>query len=266
MTGARASKPEDGYRVRRFGSATFYTSRRAFDDLTIVVKRFPGVETGPDFVLVHGIGVSSRYFHPVAAELAKVGRVWLVDLPGYGSAPDPKRDVTIDDHARVLGRFLDAADITSPVLVGHSMGCQIVASLAARRPTLSESIVLIGPTMPPDEREFWTATRLLMVDIWREPLAVKWVNFTDYFFRCGVPYMLRQVPHLLADRIEVRFPSITASTLVIVGDADPIVSREWAAEVASLGAGRLEVVDGPHVVMYTDPVRVSAAIARHSAR
>src|SRR3954471_324208 len=104
---AMSARAEDSFRVRRTAGAPFYTSRRAFDDLTVVVKRFPGAAEGPAFVLVHGIGVSSRYFHPAAAQLAKAGTVYLVDLPGYGAAPDPRRDVGIADHAGVLASVLE---------------------------------------------------------------------------------------------------------------------------------------------------------------
>src|ERR1700712_2558914 len=113
------SRGESEFKQRREGDADYFTSRTLFDDLAVVIRRFPtrdGVPPGGrPLVLVHGIGASSRYFHPTAAELAKYATVFLVDLPGYGSAPNPRRDVAIADHAGVLARFLDDAGIVHPV-------------------------------------------------------------------------------------------------------------------------------------------------------
>src|SRR3954471_1907983 len=149
---------ESGYRPRTWAGARFFTSRQQHDDLTIVVKRFPG-RAGVDaaaekltFVMVPGIGVSSRYFQPLAAELARRGRVFLVDLPGYGAAPNPRRDVPLTDHAGVLAGFLRESGIENPVLVGHSMGSEVVAILAERNPDVSDRIVLMAPTLEPQDR------------------------------------------------------------------------------------------------------------------
>jgi len=249
--------------------ALYYTSRRAFDDLTVVVKRFPGLieGEGPAFVLVHGIGVSSRYFHPAAAELAKSGAVYLVDLPGYGAAPDPKRDVSIADHAGVLANVLRDSSLRAPVLVGHSMGSQVVSRLAVDSPDITDRIVLLAPTMPVGERSFWPAAWRLVVDgIRNSPLANAIVGW-DYFVRCGMPYFLRQLPHLFGDRIEDRLPLITAKTLVLTGDRDLVVPAPWARSVAnSIPDAHFETVRGPHLIMFSDPVHVAAHIVEHAAR
>lgn len=71
------ARGEDRYRIHRTGGAAYFTSRQPYGDLSIVIKRFPSLTEvdGPTFVLVHGLGVSSRYFQPTAAELARIGRV-----------------------------------------------------------------------------------------------------------------------------------------------------------------------------------------------
>jgi pimeloyl-ACP methyl ester carboxylesterase len=262
-----APRDEASYGVRRVGPAPFYTSRRAFDDLTVVVERFPGAAEGPAFVLVHGIGVSSRYFHPAAAELAKLGAVYLVDLPGYGAAPDPRRDVSIADHAGVLARVLTDSELRNPVLVGHSMGSQVVSRLAVDSPEVTDRIVLLAPTMPVGERSFFRAAWRLIVDGARNPVRANLIIGWDYFVRCGMPYFFRQLPHLFGDRIEERLPGIRAKTLVLTGDKDLVVPRPWAQFVArSVPGARFATVEGPHVIMYSDPVRVAALIAEHAAR
>ncbi len=259
---------EETYRPRRFRGARFFTSRRAYDDLTMMVKRFPGPDhaDGPCYVLVHGIGVSSRYFQPLAAELAKRGLVYVVDLPGYGAAPDPRRPVTNADHARVLARFLEQVELVNPVIVGHSMGAQVVTQLAVDAPETSDHLVLIGATMPPEARTFWRGLKRLLHDGLREPPRVNAIVVSDYLVNCGIPYFFAQLPNLLDDRIEDRLPRVRAKTLVIRGHRDPIALEPWTRRVTELIPGaRMETVTGPHVIMFTDPVRTAELIAEHAA-
>jgi pimeloyl-ACP methyl ester carboxylesterase len=266
----RRSSPrgEETYRTRRFRGSRYFTSRRAFDDLTMVVKRFPGPEDadGPSYVLVHGLGVSSRYFQPLAVELAKRGVVYVVDLPGYGAAPDPRRPVDNADHARVLARFLAEAELVNPVLVGHSMGAQVVTQLAVDSPESTDHIVLIGATMPPEARTFWRGLGRLLHDGLREPPVVNFIVISDYLLRCGVPYFVRQLPNLLDDPVEERLPRVRAKALVIRGHRDPIALEPWARRMTELiPEARMETVTGPHVIMFTDPVRTAELIAEHAA-
>ena len=258
-------REESAYRRRMVRGAVFHTSRQVHEDLTIVVKRFPVRHEPRDgdraFVLVHGIGVSSRYYQPLAAELARHGAVYLVDLPGYGAAPDPRRDVTIADHAGVLASVLRRAGLQNAVLLGHSWGSQVVSMLARDHPEISDRIVLMAPTLEPRARTFWRATADLLRDGLREPPVVTGIALTDYLLRCGVPYLMRQVPYMLADRIEDRIPALTARVLIVNGDRDPIVSGTWAHRLSTL-SGRVEfrAVRGPHVIMHTDPVMIAEHI------
>ncbi|GAB3405282.1 hypothetical protein GCM10027515_18420 [Schumannella luteola] len=270
--GRRGAAEESLYRTRRYHGATFFTSRIAHADLTVVLKRFPvkeGVDdaTAPVFVLVHGLGVSSRYYQPLAAELAKIGRVYLVDLPGYGASPNPRRDVGLADHADALGTVI--AEVAErwpaagpPIVVGHSMGSNVVALLAQRHPDVAERIVLMAPTLEPTRRRFLRAAGSLMADAPLEGPVVFGIAFTDYLLRCGLRYMLAQAPHLLSDEPEIRMPELQARVLVICGDKDVIVSEEWGQKFAEgLRDGEFRSVRGPHVIMHSDPKRIAVHIA-----
>lgn len=236
--------------------------------LALGVTRLPSAAQGSArrFVLVHGIGVSSRYFRPLAAELANFGEVFLIDLPGYGFTPNPHRRVSIQEHADVLGGFLELEGIDAPVLVGHSMGTQVVSRLVVDHPEITDRLVLLAPTTNPAERTLGTQLRLLLADLPGETLAANLIVATDYLFRCGIPYFLSQVPNLLDDHMEERLPGVQARTLVVRGERDPIVPPEWAASVtALLPEAELRELPGPHVVMYSRPREVAAMILEHAA-
>ncbi|MEO5920443.1 MAG: alpha/beta hydrolase [Pseudolysinimonas sp.] len=266
-----AERSEDRYRHRMVHGAQYFTSRQTHEGMAIMVKRFPVRHEPRDddrvFVLVHGIGVSSRYFQPLAAELARHGRVYLIDLPGYGKAPDPRRNPTIADHAAVLASFLRRSPFDNPVLVGHSWGSQIVSKLALDHPDVSDRIVLMAPTMEPSARRFWVATRNLLRDALREPPAVFAIAISDYLIRCGVPYLMRQVPFMLADEIETRVGSLRSRVLLVNGDRDPIVSSGFAERLSRLAPDiEFREVHGPHVIMHTDPVMIAKHITEFVER
>lgn len=262
------ARAEASYRPRRTIGVTWYRSRAVVDGLAIVVKRFPRIvpveNPSRNYVLVHGLGVSSHYFEWLAAALAHDANVWLVDLPGYGSSPKPRRDVTIEEHARALGLVIESAGVSDPVLVGHSMGCQVVTEIAVAMPHLSDSLVLLSPVTNPQRRSAPRQLLDLMRDFFREPPRADAFGLYSYFLTGRVFYYLRQVPHMIGYPIEDRLPLVEAQTLVVVGERDPLVPIEWATQAAALPPrGSLAVVPGAHVIMYSAPRVLSERIMEH---
>lgn len=263
-------RAESAYRVRRTNGVSWYRSRAVVDGLAIVIKRFPRATAANNpsrnYVLVHGLGVSSHYFEWLAAALAHDANVWLIDLAGYGSSPKPRRDVTVEDHARALGLVIDSAGVSEPVLVGHSMGCQVVTEIAVTMPHLSDSIVLLSPVTNPARRSAGKQLLDLTRDFFREPPRADAFGLYSYFLTGRMLYYLKQVPHMIAYPIEHRLPLVEASTLVVVGERDPIVPLEWATQAAALPPrGSLAVVPGAHVIMYSAPDILSKRIVEHAS-
>lgn len=208
--------------------------------------------------------MSTRYWRPLAQRLSARGIVYSIDLPGYGAAPNPHRDLSVTDHAEVVAEFLARENLGGAVLVGHSMGCQVVSEVVVRHPGLSDRIVLLGPTLDPKRRTLAASALDLGTDMLREPPRANWIVVTDYLFRCGVPWYL---PHLLRDRIEDRMPEVAAETLVVRGKRDPVVSREWGRRVAELAPrGTFREVPGAHVIMFSAPAETAAMIVEHALK
>lgn len=229
------------------------------------VHVIPGPRDARAFVLVHGIGVSARTFLPVALELARHGTVYAIDLPGYGAAPRPPRDPSLAEHGEVVAEFVRSRGLVNPVLVGHSMGAQLLTRLLVDDPGLSDRLVLIGATMRPRLRTVARAIASLLADVPREPLHLALVVTVDYLFRCGIPYFIQQLPELVDDAIEDRLPRVQAKTLVVAGENDPIAGGDWARFVASrVPDGRFVEVAGAHGAMYSDAGRLARLIAEHS--
>ena len=150
-------------------------------------------------VLVHGIGVSSRYFVPLGQLLAEADRVVAVDLPGWDGSDSPPRALDIPGLAGELGAWLDAEQLDRPHVVANSLGCQITVDLAAREPERFERIVLIGPTVDPRYRTPLRHAPRFFVDAVREPPSLLPIIVRDYL-RFGLRRFVATAGAALRDR------------------------------------------------------------------
>jgi pimeloyl-ACP methyl ester carboxylesterase len=219
-----------------------------------------GRRDGPAFLLVHGIGVGCRYFAPLIPLLEEQGTVLTVELPGFDRAPKPRDVLTVEDHAALLADFLrEQGDRV--VAVGHSMGAQIVADLAARSPDVVAAVALLGPVTDPRERTAWQQGLRLAQDTLREPPRANQVIFTDYA-RTGPVRYLRTLPSMLQYDLAATLPRIGVPALVLRGSRDPICRHDFAVRLTELlPAGRLvEVPGAPHVEMWLRPDLVAAEL------
>ena len=217
----------------------------------------------PAVVLVHGLGVSSRYMVALARELAPFYRVLAVDLPGFGRSDKPSRALGLVELAETLAGWMRATGLRSATIVANSYGCQIAVELAARRPRLVERLVLIGPTTDPAYRTRRQQIARLLLDAVREPISLLGVAVGDYL-RCGPRVILNTLADALAQPLEERLPVVVAPALVMRGMRDPLVSAAWAERVASaLPAGRLAAVPGvAHAAHYAAPRSVARTVRR----
>jgi pimeloyl-ACP methyl ester carboxylesterase len=208
---------------------------------------------GPPVVLVHGYGVSGRYMLPLGRILASTCSAFAPDLPGHGQSEPSTAQLGIGSLADALGGWLDAVGLEQPTFVANSMGCQIVTELAVQRPACVGPMVLVGPTIDPARRSARHQVFGALRDAAHEPTPLVALAGREWAGKLG---QLRTLARsVLADRIEQRLPAIEQPTIVVHGEKDGFISREWAEEVAALlPRGRLVVVPGqPHAIPYTQP-------------
>jgi 2-hydroxy-6-oxonona-2,4-dienedioate hydrolase len=128
-------------------------------------ERQAGRARPPTVVLFHGLGASSTSFHSVIADLRKLYRVVVPDLPGYGcSRPPPGRDfLPFTELVEVAERFVARVAPRGAYLAGNSMGGWIAAKVAARRPGLVRGIALLNPGGPALRAEDWVDFARIML-------------------------------------------------------------------------------------------------------
>lgn len=115
----------------------------AADDATLRTLRAGTGDT--TLLLLHGFGESLFTWRAVVDPLAQHFRVVAVDLPGFGGSSKSAASYTLDDMTRRLSDFVDRWVPGPIIVVGHSMGGAIAASLALERPERIQAVVLIAP-------------------------------------------------------------------------------------------------------------------------
>lgn len=215
----------------------------------------------PPVILVHGLGVSSRYMIPTAVRLASQCSVYAIDLPGFGRSEKPRRVLNLTELAEALAAWMRESGLEQAVLLANSIGCQIVVEMALRYHELVERLILVSPTV---DREARTAPRQffrLLLDIPREPLTLPFIALVDYL-QAGMGRAAQTFGYALQDRIEEKLPHVRQPALVVRGARDPIVSERWAEEVNGLlSESRLVVIqNAAHGVNYNSPEELARVV------
>jgi pimeloyl-ACP methyl ester carboxylesterase len=106
------------------------------------------VGSGPHaIVCCNGVGVSTFFFKYVVDHFRDRFRVVTWDYRGHGrSSPPPEpvddADLSIARCAADLQAVLDATGVSEPpILIGHSMGCQVILEYAVRHPGQVRALV-----------------------------------------------------------------------------------------------------------------------------
>ncbi|MGV9289141.1 alpha/beta fold hydrolase [Streptomyces sp. NPDC003719] len=230
----------------------------------------PPCTGAPTVVLVHGLGLSGRYFVPLARRLAAGGFTVLVpDLPGNAWSraavcrmPDVVR--TADALARWHRRLVPGPSL----LVANSVGCQVAAALTAHHPSLAHRLVLLGPALTPGAYAWRQAGRLL-ADAPREPLSLIVMAAADYLLTGPLRFTV-SLRHALRDAaaaFEGHLARIAVPTLVVRGAGDTIASETWTRRITELIADghASEVPDAAHAAHYSKPEAVAELIGTFAA-
>ncbi|MDP6944603.1 MAG: alpha/beta fold hydrolase, partial [Myxococcota bacterium] len=107
---------------------------------------------GPCVLLVHGLPGSHRDWRYLAACLDGF-RVVRLDMPGFGGSAHHRQAPSFQARADFVLDAITALGLTSPILLGHSMGGPVVAMVANQAPDRICAVGLIAsPGLRPHRR------------------------------------------------------------------------------------------------------------------
>lgn len=225
------------------------------------VSRKPPALDAPALVMVHGLVVSSRYMIPTAEQLVPYYRVYIPELPGFGKSEKPDHNQNLDQMADTLAEWMTSVGLSQAVLLGNSLGCQIIARFAMRYPQRLQAAVLVGPTMDARARTAHQEIGRWLVNSVFEPRSLYPIVLLD-FMDIGFRRFAATFRYGLRDRIETYLPQMHLPTLVVRGSRDTVVPQHWAEEVTRLlPQGQFVMIPGvAHDVNYNSPVKLADVV------
>ena len=203
-------------------------------------------------LLIHGFGESLTTWRAVFDPLAARAKVVAIDLPGFGASQKPETLYSLAAQTERLSRFIDRWIEGPLIVIGHSMGGELAASLAMARPDRVGLVVLVAPagfriglgwiidTMYP--RKAATVGRYLGLRSFITPIHdPAWLaepdSVADYDLT-GDPEYTRAAARVLQEfdfvGLRERFRDISQPTLLVWGGNDPVIPYAAADSIAHL--------------------------------
>lgn len=98
----------------------------------------------PAVILLHGAGMDRTVWQLQTRNIAFMGRqAYALDLPGHGrSEGEPL--ASISEMAEWVMAFMDAAELETATVIGHSMGALVAIEFASKHPEKLNKLCLMG--------------------------------------------------------------------------------------------------------------------------
>jgi pimeloyl-ACP methyl ester carboxylesterase len=97
----------------------------------------------PPIVFVHGLCCAHADWDAQVAHFAPNHQTVAVDLRGHGDSPADAADCSIERYGADVAELMHALDLPPAILVGHSMGCRVIAEAALQAPTRTAGVIMI---------------------------------------------------------------------------------------------------------------------------
>lgn len=113
----------------------------------------------PPLILLHGLMTNGRCWTPVACALEQEHDVIMPDARGHGKSSAPNDGYLYEDHASDIVGLIETLNLSTPILIGHSMGGMTAALVACRLQSALRGLILADPTFlsPEIQREVYTS-------------------------------------------------------------------------------------------------------------
>lgn len=220
-------------------------SKKAVELSTGINMRY--VESGPSngepLILLHGMNDSSRTWSLMLPYMGNKHHIYIPDLRGHGDTDKPTSGYAPGDMAGDVIAFMDALNIETASIAGHSMGSYITQHLVIDHPDRINKVVLIGTfaqgssdasTDNPEVTEwFWTTMSTIPEPIDPNSEFMMWwyttVNPVDETFMSNIRieaaaqplYVWKAVTKgLIVDDHRYFFKYYDAPTLILWGSQD----------------------------------------------
>ena len=190
--------------------------------------------SGQPVILRHGFPMNSRVWDKFASNLANEFTIYTPDLPGFGKSPLPADDFTLEGIASTMNDWIKENRITSPAVIGHSMGGYVALNMVLQSPLSFSGLGLFHSTATEDSAE-------------KKDSRSKVMQFVD---DNGVlAFTSNFIPPLFADQNHPAIPlvkeiTVQATAEAVKGYTRAMRDREDTREVLSAFGGPILIIGG----------------------
>lgn len=129
----------------------------------LFVKKLHKKSKSIRLIWLHGWGVDHKTLLPIASFFENETENYLLDLPGFGKSPAPKKVYGSVDYAKKIANFIKTFKSKKPTyIIGHSFGGQIAIQIAKLYPKLVDGLVLIGASGLKRKRSIFFKTKFFI--------------------------------------------------------------------------------------------------------
>jgi pimeloyl-ACP methyl ester carboxylesterase len=190
--------------------------------------------SGAPLLLLHGFTGSGDDWAHVFAEPLAGHRVIVPDLRGHGRSTNPSGVFTFAAVARDLFALLDQLGIDRVTAIGMSAGANALLHMATQQPSRVEAMIHVSgtPRFPEQAR----AIMRMMTEEGRSDAEWAEMRGRHHYGDDQIRALWRHARDFAADHDDMNFDAaalsrITARTLIVHGDRDPLYPVELAVEL-----------------------------------
>lgn len=274
------------------------------DDGEQLYWRSAGV--GPTMVCCNGVGVSVFFWKYIVQHFSSRFRVVVWDYRGHGRSTLPRdlasADLSIERNARDLLSVLDAVAGAEPViLLGHSMGCQVILETHRQAPARVRALIPMFGTFARPLDTFMDfrhsravferllrladkadrASRRWLLPLYASPVAFDFsrltglvdryyatrtdvARYTDHLGHMDPDVFLRMVSRMAEHDLTSHLGSVDVPTLIFGGERDSFTPLHRSRRMAELipRAELTIIAEGSHAAIVEHPETINLRIER----
>jgi len=158
---------------------------------------FNSIGQGQPLVLIHGWGLNSGVWRPLAEKLSLHYQVITIDLPGFGlNTTHPLQTYTL---AHVSEQITNAIN-TPAIYIGWSLGGLVATDIALNYPEKVQALVTIGSSPCFEEKqESWPGIKPSVLQLFHQQLSNDIKKTLDNFLKIqamGSPHIRQDIKQL----------------------------------------------------------------------
>ncbi|MHB1921635.1 MAG: alpha/beta fold hydrolase [Chitinophagaceae bacterium] len=176
-----------------------------------VTLSYQDLGKGFPVMLVHGFPEDGGVFQRLGSYLQKDFRVLIPDLPGSGGSTLPATPLTMEIMAGYLEEIIRAEQISSSIMIGHSMGGYVTIAYAQKYPGKLKGFGFFHSSGLADTEE----KKML------RQKSVEWMNRHG-----GEPFVRQMIPGLFGKKFREEHPK----------EVDLLISKSAKMKTTSLVA------------------------------